>query len=233
METGKVKVWDPFVRVFHWSLVVLFVIAYFTGDEENWLHEWSGYAILVLILLRLVWGLVGSRHARFTDFLRSPAAAGRYLRSLFTGNAPRYLGHNPAAGWMIVALLAAVLATGTSGMVVLGLQGEGFLAGRIAPDGWVVGMATPFGEGENEIREHDTNDDEAESGDDDEYGVPAGALHSAGLEAAEETWEELHEFLADFTVFLIALHILGVLASGLIHRENLVRTMITGWKRTE
>lgn len=226
------RVWDPFVRVFHWSLVLLFVIAYFTGDEESWLHEWSGYAILVLVLLRLAWGLVGSRHARFSDFMRSPAAAGRYLRDLFTGRAPRYLGHNPAAGWMIVALLAALLATGTSGMVVLGLQGEGFLAGRIAPDGWVVGVAIPFAEGDG-MEEHETDDDEDESGDEDEHGAPGRAPDNPRLEAAEEPWEELHEFLADFTVFLIVLHVLGVLVSSLAHRENLVRTMITGWKRAE
>lgn len=220
MNHAHVKVWDLFVRVFHWSLVVLFALAYVTGDEENWVHNWAGYAILALIAARLVWGLVGTRHARFSDFLRSPAAAVRYLRDLAAGSARRHLGHNPAAAWMIVALLASVLATGASGLVVLGLEGHGPLAQRLDASSWVVGVAAPLAE----------PDDEAAAYDDD-AGDDADEAKNSRLEAAEDVWEELHEFLANFTVFLIVLHVLGVLLSSLAHRENLVRAMIDGRKR--
>lgn len=225
MNTGKVRVWDAFVRVFHWSLASLFLVAYLSGDDGGGVHVYAGYGILGLIAARLVWGFVGGRHARFSDFLRSPAAALRYLKGLVTGTAPRTLGHNPAGGWMAMLLLVALLATGASGLVLYGLEGEGPLAGSITADSLLVTAVAPFGEAEEEEHDDDHDDDE-----DDEAATYAGA-GGAAMESAEEAWEEVHEFLANATLFLVILHLLGVLASSLAHGENLVRSMITGYKR--
>jgi cytochrome b len=115
---ATVKVWDPLVRVFHWSLAALFAAAFATGDKVEWLHVRIGYAILVLVALRLVWGFVGPRHARFASFVRGPRAVLAYLRDMMTLRAPRYLGHNPAGGAMIVALLALLSVTGLTGYLM-------------------------------------------------------------------------------------------------------------------
>jgi cytochrome b len=102
-------VWDPLVRVFHWSLVGSVAVAWLTGDGgPKTLHHWAGYVAAALIAVRLVWGLVGTRHARFSAFVRHPRAVLVYLRDIARGVERRYLGHNPAGGAMIVALLLAV-----------------------------------------------------------------------------------------------------------------------------
>ncbi len=104
-ELNQVKVWDIAVRVFHWSLVSLFVIAWLSADEWDKLHEYAGYIIGALIAFRIVWGLVGTKHARFTDFVYSPLTILRYLRDIVSHRAKRYIGHNPAGGAMVLALL--------------------------------------------------------------------------------------------------------------------------------
>lgn len=109
-----VAVWDPFVRIFHWSTVVLVVVAFFSDDARS-LHESVGYAALALVLLRLVWGIVGTRRARFADFVAGPTAILDYLRGLISGRAPRYMGHNPAGGAMILALLLLLVVTAGTG----------------------------------------------------------------------------------------------------------------------
>ena len=114
-QTRTVRVWDPFVRIFHWSLVALFALAFVTGDEIEWLHVRIGYAIAALVALRIVWGFVGTRHARFSDFVRSPREIAAYVRQAARWKAPRHLGHNPAGGAMVLALLvmiAGIAATG-------------------------------------------------------------------------------------------------------------------------
>jgi cytochrome b len=113
-----VRVWDPFVRIFHWSLVGLFVLAFVTGDETEWLHLTAGYAIAALVLLRLIWGFVGPRHARFSDFVRTPREVADYVHSAIRWRAPRYLGHNPAGGAMIIALLAMLIGISASGFMM-------------------------------------------------------------------------------------------------------------------
>lgn len=107
-EGETIRVWDPFVRIFHWGLVSLFALAFVTGDEVEWLHIRIGYAIAALVALRIAWGFVGTRHARFGDFVRSPRTITRYLRQAARRQAPRHLGHNPAGGAMVMALLVMI-----------------------------------------------------------------------------------------------------------------------------
>jgi len=102
---GIVKVWDPVVRVFHWGLVLSFAVAWLSADQSKTLHHWAGYAAGALIALRLVWGLLGTRYARFSQFVHHPSKVLDYLRDIVTGKESRYLGHNPAGGAMIVALI--------------------------------------------------------------------------------------------------------------------------------
>jgi len=88
----SIKVWDLLVRVFHWSLVSFFLIAYISGDDFEFIHTWSGYAIAGLIVFRLVWGMIGTKYARFYNFIKSPTEVRSYLKSLLAGQAKRYLG---------------------------------------------------------------------------------------------------------------------------------------------
>lgn len=126
----KVKVWDPVVRVFHWTLVASFTLAYLSGEAWDWLHVNSGYLVALLVIVRTAWGFVGTRHARFSDFVRRPSAVRRYLGDLLRLRQRHYLGHNPAGGLMIVTLLALLALTTVSGMALYGLDpGKGPFAG--------------------------------------------------------------------------------------------------------
>lgn len=184
-KPNDVLVWDPLIRVFHWTLVVTFFTSYLTEGEPEWLHVWSGYLVAVLLLVRILWGLVGTRHARFTDFVTAPSTALRYLKEELVGRARRYLGHNPAGGAMIIALLVCLVLTVTTGLVMYGAEdGAGPLGG------WL-----------------------------------------AGAEELGEGMEEIHELFANLTLFLVGLHVAGVVFSSLRHRENLVAAMWHGYKR--
>lgn len=119
MSTTKVKilVWDMPVRLGHWLLVLCFAVAWLTGESEErrLLHVFAGSAMIGIVLFRVLWGLIGSRYARFADFVRGPGPVLAYLKSLL-GKAPQhYIGHNPAGGWAILALLALILVSGASG----------------------------------------------------------------------------------------------------------------------
>lgn len=127
MDT-KVRIWDPLIRIFHWSLVTLFGVAYLTEGEPETLHIWAGYGIGMLLVFRLVWGLIGTRYARFSSFVTTPTTTLRYLKQIFIGKAKRHLGHNPAGAAMIIALILSVGFTVISGMALLGTEGEGPLA---------------------------------------------------------------------------------------------------------
>jgi cytochrome b len=132
-HSEQIRVWDPFVRIFHWGLAAAFFTAYLSGDEWLDLHTLAGYTALGLILGRIPWGIIGTRHARFTDFVRPPRDALAYARDLFLGRARRYIGHNPAGGLMILAMLVAVPLVALSGMALLGAEeGAGPLAGLMA-----------------------------------------------------------------------------------------------------
>jgi cytochrome b len=115
MNQETVKVWDPLVRVFHWSLAVSFALAWLTAEELDSVHEWTGYVIAGLLAFRLLWGLVGPKYARFSQFVRSPGTVVRYLRAMIQGREPRYIGHNPAGALMIVILLLALAGTALTG----------------------------------------------------------------------------------------------------------------------
>lgn len=112
------RVWDIFVRVFHWSLAVSFAVAWLSGDEWKTLHLWAGYSVAALIAMRLIWGVVGTPHARFSRFVRSPLVVAGYLKDVVTGREARHLGHNPAGGAMIVALLATLVGLCLSGWLM-------------------------------------------------------------------------------------------------------------------
>lgn len=114
-QDETVKVWDPFVRIFHWSLVTLFAMAFLTGDESERFHLLAGYAIAALVAMRIVWGFVGTRYARFANFVKGPRAVAAFMSQTFSLKAPRYLGHNPAGGAMILALLAMLIGLSVTG----------------------------------------------------------------------------------------------------------------------
>ena len=116
---GTVKIWDLSVRLFHWSLAALVALSWWSGTRGgDWLplHERSGYAIITLLLFRVLWGVAGSDSARFVGFVRGPRIALAYLRSLAARRPPHYLGHNPLGGWMVLALLASLFVQGATGL---------------------------------------------------------------------------------------------------------------------
>jgi cytochrome b len=129
------RVWDLAVRVFHWSLATAFAVSYLTEDELQTVHIYAGYLVGVLIAFRLLWGFVGPRHARFSDFVRTPSAVLAYLKAAVRMRAPRFLGHNPAGGTMVVALLITLAVTVVSGMALYGTTDfAGPLAGLFRGD---------------------------------------------------------------------------------------------------
>ena len=171
-QDGKIRVWDPVVRIFHWSLVGGFAVAYVTADEWDKAHELVGYIIAGLIAFRLFWGLVGSRHARFSDFLYRPSTIVAFIKDSLAMKGKRYVGHNPAGGAMVVALLLAIVG--------------------IAATGYMMKLDMFWG---------------------------------------AEWVEDAHEILVNATLLLIILHVVGVILASFEHKENLVRSMITGLKR--
>jgi len=113
--TRTLVVWDPLVRVLHWSLVVAVALGWAT---TFWLGGWHlavGWTALAIVVVRIAWGFVGPRRARFSSFVRGPRVAARHARRVLAGDEPRHLGHNPLGGWMIVALLLVVVALAFTG----------------------------------------------------------------------------------------------------------------------
>ena len=185
-ESSQIKVWDPLVRFFHWSLVSAFFIAYLTEDDLLTVHSWAGYLILTLLIIRFVWGFIGTRYARFSDFVYSPKYITQFLKDTIHLRAKRYLGHNPAGGAMVILLIVSLLITTTSGILLLGAEEQ---VGPLAH--WFT-------------------------------------TQSASLWG--DVLEELHEFFANFTLLLVFVHVIGVLVESIIHKENLVSAMLTGFK---
>jgi cytochrome b len=131
VESSTVKAWDPLIRIFHWSLVICVLLAFVSEDDWSTLHLWSGYAVSLLIGFRLLWGLVGTRNARFTSYVRSRHAVVQHLKAMLTFKAPHYLGHNPAAAIMVILLLTSIALVAFSGMVLIAGDGQGPLAATL------------------------------------------------------------------------------------------------------
>ena len=198
---NETRVWDPVVRIFHWSLVAAFTIAWLTGEEESRLHEFAGYVVIGLVLIHVVWGFVGTKYARFRDFVYRPSTVLAYAKDILAGKSKRHLGHNPLGGMMVIAMLLSLLAAGVTGLALQGAEeGTGPFAAITANTSVTVPAVIS----------------KAVADDDDE--------------GAEEAWKELHEFFANLSLLLVALHIAGVIVGSLVHRENLVRAMFTGRK---
>ena len=124
----QIRVWDPLIRVFHWSLVFFFSVAYLLeGDRPN-LHSQAGYTVLLLLIFRLGWGFWGTRHAKFSDFVKSHRSALQYLKSLLHREPQSYRGHDPLGGFMILALMFCLFITALTGVTLFGMEGSGPLA---------------------------------------------------------------------------------------------------------
>ena len=132
MQTIEVRVWDPIVRIVHWALAATVLIGWMF-DEPLWMHTWLGYTAAMLVIVRILWGLIGPEHARFVNFVRGPRVVIGYLAGLIRFSSRRYLGHSPAGGAMIIALLVMIVVTTGTGIANLAAeQGEGPLASVIA-----------------------------------------------------------------------------------------------------
>ena len=167
----KILVWDLPTRAFHWLLALSFAGAFFTAESERYrdVHVTLGYTMLGLVAFRLVWGLIGTRYARFRSFAFGPRSVLTYLKSLLTRSPHHYIGHNPAGSWAIYALLVLIVLAGASGYATY-----------------------------EDIGGH---------------------------------WmEEVHEAFSNLLLAAVAAHVAGVAVSSLVHGENLVRAMVTGYK---
>jgi len=197
-------VWDIAVRLFHWSLVVSFIVAYLTGDDESDIHVYAGYIILGLVIFRIIWGFIGAQHARFKDFIYGPSEIISHAKGLFRGKVKTYIGHNPLGGLMVLALLLTLIMTVVSGLKVYGAEGHGPLA-QINTSYFISSANASSPDGDNN-KDHQDSD-------------------------KEELWEEIHEFFSNLMILLIVFHIVGVIISSRIENENLVKAMITGYKK--
>lgn len=116
----KILVWDLPVRVGHWLMVGGFILAWLTSESESWrlVHALAGATVFAVALFRLPWGFIGSRYARFADFVRGPAAVKAYAAGLIKLEPAHHVGHNPAGGWAIVLLLGLGIVSGASGWAI-------------------------------------------------------------------------------------------------------------------
>ena len=211
-NTQFIKVWDIAIRVFHWALVVSYAIAFISSENIMKLHVIFGYTVLFLVLFRILYGFVGTKYARFSDFLYHPAQIADYLKGLLIGRPKHYMGHNPAGGLMIIILLLSLLALTLTGLKAYGIKGHGPLAKHE-----ISFMTNAFADCDDKEDHYEHNSHDRRSKKDNRT-------------EKDEFWEDVHETIAHFTLFLISIHILGVLVSSVVHRENLIKAMITGRK---
>lgn len=144
----EVRVWDLPTRLFHWTLAVAVVVSYVTSGEDGTLfvvHTISGYVVALLLVFRLIWGFVGSAHSRFSDFVYSGRSVKDYARRLLQFDPPRFVGHNPLGGWMVILMLVVLVGTVVTGFLSGDDDGG---AGLLLPL-----IAAPGGEGLKEVHE--------------------------------------------------------------------------------
>jgi len=113
-----IPVWDPLVRLIHWSLASAILLNSTIVDEESTVHEWIGYVALALVGIRLIWAIIGPKHARFSAFPPSPLRAVRYLRSVVQGNRTVHLTHNPLGALMVYNIWLTVIVLGVTGYMM-------------------------------------------------------------------------------------------------------------------
>lgn len=168
----SVRVWDLPTRIFHWSLALSFFGAYLLAESERvrHLHVMFGYTVLALVAFRLVWGFLGTRHARFSSFAFGPRAVADHLKELARRDVREHVGHTPAGSWAIWLMLLLALVTAVSGYLYF-----------------------------------------------DEIGG--------------EAMEEVHEVAANAWLFIVFVHVAGVIVGSIAERQNLARAMVTGYKR--
>lgn len=159
MQTSKhiqkqslTKVWDPLVRSFHWLLAAAFLVAYASGEDFLTLHVWAGYTIAIALIVRLIWGFIGTRHARFSDFITRPSEAMQYAKDTLRGRAKRYLGHNPAGALMIIVMLVSLGLAVITGFAAYGAAEH---AGPLAS--WFVNSGKAWKNGLEEVHEFFAN----------------------------------------------------------------------------
>jgi len=186
-ENKLIKIWDMPVRLFHWSLVLGFVLAYVSAEIGILdAHVLIGYFLIALFVFRILWGFIGSQYSRFRSFMFSPAETLGYVKAIRAGKATHYYGHNPAGALMVFGLLALLASISMSGLVTLAvIDYEGpllFLANQVSDD-------------------------------------------------TSYLFRHAHDFFVDVALLLIPLHLLGVIAGSIQHKENLARSMVTGMKK--
>ena len=222
-KSDMIMVWDPLVRIFHWSLVIVFTIAYLTEDEMLTLHVWSGYAVGGLVFFRIIWGFIGPKHARFSDFIFGPVTTWNYLKDSTSFRAKRYLGHNPVGALMIFMLLGFLSSTVWSGLELHAVENN---AGPLASTSHITKTTAQI------LTTPAKADDDADTDNDDDDKKNANRKTRDQMESSD-FWEEIHEVLANLTLLLVVAHIAGVIFSSMSHGENLIRAMVNGRKRRQ
>lgn len=215
-DKKQLVVWDQFVRVFHWSLVLFIFLAYVTGDSKGPLHKYTGFVVLGLVVIRIFWGFWGTKYALFINFICSPSKALTYLKELATGKPAHYTGHNPAAAWMIILFLIS--------SIIICLSGYAVCVTKV--NNHSIRFENKFSFAENAYADDEKNERH-------EGKRQGRARHNYGAKEDTESdsvWSDIHEMSAQFMLILICLHIIGVAFSSKMHNENLVKSMITGKK---
>jgi cytochrome b len=214
-----IKVWSPVIRIGHWTLVIAFFTAYFTEDDFMTLHAWAGYVVGMYLLVRILWGFAGEKYVRFRHFIYSPARVMGYLKNLVARNPQHYIGHNPAGGAMVIALLVSLAGTTLTGMKLYAVEEN---KGPFA----ITALQTPV----TMQRVSLIKDAKAEESDENDADSKNPTVGHKVDKQTEEFWEELHELFANLTLMLVFLHVAGVIASSVVDKEKLVKAMLTGKK---